>query len=163
MAKATKTTKKLVVKLPTDAKAVAKTTKKKRVVSGKKLTLAPGQLTGTVLDELYQTIEARKGADPSTSHSARLMSRGMPKVAQKFGEESVECIIEAVAGAKSALIGESADVLYHLMVVWAMADVLPSDVWAELERRKGISGIAEKASRAQKLASALGVETSKIP
>ncbi|MDR3523300.1 MAG: phosphoribosyl-ATP diphosphatase [Acetobacteraceae bacterium] len=116
-----------------------------------------------VLDELFKTIEARKGADPSTSHSAKLMSRGMSKVAQKFGEEAVECLIEAVSGNTQALIAESADVLYHLMVIWVASGVAPADVWAELERRKGISGIAEKASRVQKLATAFGLATSKIP
>ena len=127
------------------------------------MTVSHDQLSGLVLDELFATIEARKGADPSTSHSAKLMSRGMPKVAQKFGEEAVECLIEAVSGNKDALVAESADVLYHLMVVWVAAGVAPAEVWAELERRKGISGIAEKASRVQKLATAFGIGTSKIP
>ena len=64
-----------------------------------------------------------------------------------FGEEAVECLIEAVAGNQEALVSESADVLYHLLVLWVSADVHPSEVWAELERREGISGIAEKAAR----------------
>jgi phosphoribosyl-ATP pyrophosphohydrolase len=102
----------------------------------------------TVLDRLWQTIESRRGADPALSHSARLLSRGTSKVAQKFGEEAVECVIEAVQGANRAgLIAESADVLYHLLVVWVDAGVRPEDVWAELTRREGTSGIAEKASR----------------
>jgi phosphoribosyl-ATP pyrophosphohydrolase len=120
-------------------------------------------LSGTVLDALHATILARKGADPSTSHSAKLMSRGTAKVAQKFGEEAVECLIEAVAGNRRELVAESADVLYHLMVMWVNADIAPDEVWAELERRKGVSGLAEKASRVQKLATAFGVATSKIP
>ena len=163
MAKTTKTTKKLVVKLPVAGKSRGKTTTKKVLVRHKPVTVSHDQLSGLVLDELFATIEARKGADPSTSHSAKLMSRGMPKVAQKFGEEAVECLIEAVSGNKDALVAESADVLYHLMVVWVAAGVAPAEVWAELERRKGISGIAEKASRVQKLATAFGIGTSKIP
>lgn len=101
----------------------------------------------TVLDRLYQVVLSRKGTDPSLSHSTRLLSRGTYKVAQKFGEEAVECLIEAVAGRKDLLVGESADVLYHLIVLWVDAGVAPEDVWAELRRREGTSGIAEKASR----------------
>ncbi|MFT8515651.1 MAG: phosphoribosyl-ATP diphosphatase [Acetobacter persici] len=101
----------------------------------------------TVLDRLYQVVMSRKGTDPSLSHSARLLSRGTYKVAQKFGEEAVECLIEAVAGRKDLLVGESADVLYQLIVLWVDAGVAPEDVWAELRRREGTSGIAEKASR----------------
>jgi phosphoribosyl-ATP pyrophosphohydrolase len=101
-----------------------------------------------VLDRLAAVIETRRHADPEISHSARLLSRGTAKVAQKFGEEAVECLIEAVAGNRTALIAESADVLYHLLLLWADAGVKTGDVWAELERREGISGIAEKASRA---------------
>jgi phosphoribosyl-ATP pyrophosphohydrolase len=119
---------------------------------------APGGPDATVLDRLAAVIESRRDADPSTSHSARLLSRGTPKVAQKFGEEAVECIIEAVAGNRTEMIAESADVLYHLLVLWAAAGVAPSDVWAELTRREGISGIAEKAARV-----AEKPNTSKIP
>ena len=102
----------------------------------------------TVLDRLWETVESRRGTDPALSHSARLLSRGTAKVAQKFGEEAVECVIEAVRGEdRAALIAESADVLYHLMVLWVDAAVRPDEVWAELARREGTSGIAEKASR----------------
>ena len=113
-----------------------------------------------VLDRLWATIQARKSADPIISHSARLLSRGMPKVAQKFGEEAVECLIEAVAGNRDPLIAESADVLYHLLVMWVAADLRPDDVWTELVRREGISGIAEKAGRPMLMSVA---ETRKIP
>jgi len=116
-----------------------------------------------VMDRLFATIAGRKGADPSVSHSARLLSRGTAKVAQKFGEEAVECLIEAVAGNKPALIAESADVLYHLLVLWVDAGVAAHEVWSELERRQGVSGIAEKAARAQKLSMAFGLGTTKIP
>lgn len=113
-----------------------------------------------VLDRLWAVVDARRNADPATSHSARLLSRGMGKVAQKFGEEAVECLIEAVAGNKDATIAESADVLYHLLVLWAAAGVKPEQVWAELTRREGVSGIAEKAARALPLT--LQAATSKI-
>jgi phosphoribosyl-ATP pyrophosphohydrolase len=125
--------------------------------------MEPGESGVEVLDRLYATIAGRKGADPSVSHSARLLSRGSAKVAQKFGEEAVECVIEAVAGNRDALIAESADVLYHLLVVWVDGNVEAHEVWAELERRQGVSGIAEKAARAQKLSMAFGLGTSKIP
>jgi phosphoribosyl-ATP pyrophosphohydrolase len=100
-----------------------------------------------VIDRLWTVVQSRRTADPAVSHSARLLSRGTAKVAQKFGEEAVECIIEAVAGNKACLIAESADVLYHLLVLWVSAEVHPSEVWAELERREGVSGVAEKAAR----------------
>ena len=113
-----------------------------------------------VIDRLWEVVLDRRAADPAISHSARLLSRGTAKVAQKFGEEAVECIIEAVAGNKPALICESADVLYHLLVLWVSAGLHPSEIWAELERREGVSGIAEKASRR---ALAARTATRKIP
>jgi len=114
-----------------------------------------------VLDRLWSVVVTRRAADPAVSHSARLLSRGTAKVAQKFGEEAVECLIEAVAGNHEALVGESADVLYHLLVLWVASGVAPDEVWAELQRREGLSGIAEKAAR--RLPLAFGVKTSKIP
>jgi phosphoribosyl-ATP pyrophosphohydrolase len=113
-----------------------------------------------VLDRLWSVVLERRDADPQLSHSARLLSRGTPKVAQKFGEEAVECIIEAVAGDREALIAESADVIYHLLVLWVSAELHPSEVWAELERREGVSGIAEKAARRALMP---GPVTRKIP
>lgn len=100
-----------------------------------------------VLDRLFKIVMSRRDADPRISHSARLLIKGRNKVAQKFGEEAVECLIEAVAGNKKALISESADVLYHLIVVWVDAGIIPDDIWSELHRREGTSGIEEKASR----------------
>ncbi len=104
-------------------------------------------VTAAVLDRLFETVSARRGASPETSHSARLLGRGRLKVAQKFGEEAVECLVEAVAGNRERLVGESADMLYHLMVLWVDAGVHPEAVWAELRRREGVSGLAEKAAR----------------
>ena len=113
-----------------------------------------------VMDRLWSTVLSRQDADPATSHSARLLSRGTMKIAQKFGEEAVECVIEAVAGQRGALIGESADVLYHLLVLWVNAGLRPEEIWAELTRRESMSGIAEKAARrpAQR-----GLLSTKIP
>ena len=119
--------------------------------------------SSAVLDRLWNVIESRKGADPELSHSARLLSRGTPKVAQKFGEEAVECLIEATRGNPDGVVAESADVLYHLLVMWVDAGIQPGDVWAELQRREGVSGIAEKASRAKSLPQELNLGTSKIP
>ncbi len=99
------------------------------------------------LTQLAQTIEARKSADPDSSWTARLLAQGPEKVAEKFGEEAVEAIIEAVKGDRAALTAEAADVLYHLLVMLAARDVPLADVLAELERREGTSGIAEKAGR----------------
>ncbi|MDT8873022.1 phosphoribosyl-ATP diphosphatase [Komagataeibacter rhaeticus] len=97
-----------------------------------------------MLDRLFEVVESRRGTDPAISHSARLLARGRRKIAQKFGEEAVECLIEAVAGNRDELVSESADVLYHLIVMWVDAGVKPAEVWAELLRREGTSGVAEK-------------------
>jgi phosphoribosyl-ATP pyrophosphohydrolase len=103
---------------------------------------------GPTLDRLWQVIVSRRGADPKTSYTARLFARGRIKIAQKLGEEAVEAVIEGVGDNRSALVGESADLLYHLLVLWAAAGISPADVAAELARRDGISGIEEKRSRA---------------
>ena len=100
-----------------------------------------------VLQRLSAKIETRKGADPSTSHTAAMLAKGPARCAEKFGEEAVEAIIEAARGNKDALIAESADVVYHLLVMLAAQDLTLDDVLAELERREGTSGVAEKASR----------------
>ncbi|MBF9054924.1 phosphoribosyl-ATP diphosphatase [Rhodobacterales bacterium LSUCC1028] len=100
-----------------------------------------------ILTQLAQTIEARKSADPESSWTAKLLSKGPEKAAEKFGEEAVEAIIEAVKGDKAALTREAADVIYHLIVMLAARDVALSDVLAELERRTSQSGISEKANR----------------
>ena len=100
-----------------------------------------------VLDRLYVVIDSRKGADPDTSYTARLFSRGRQQIAKKLGEEAVEALIEGIRGDKAKLVGESADMLYHLLTLWASLGVKPKTVWAELARREGLSGIAEKAYR----------------
>ncbi|MFZ9200497.1 MAG: phosphoribosyl-ATP diphosphatase [Paracoccaceae bacterium] len=101
----------------------------------------------TALDRLAATIQTRKGADPESSWTAKLLSKGPEKCAEKFGEEAVEAIIEAVKGDRDKLTSEAADVLYHLLVMLAARDVSLDQVFAELERREGTSGIAEKAAR----------------
>lgn len=100
-----------------------------------------------ILTRLYQTIEARKDADPSTSYTAKLLEKGVGKCAQKMGEEAVETAIAAVSEGKKEVIAESADLLYHLMVLWAATDVTPDEVFEALKKREGQSGIAEKAAR----------------
>ncbi|MDP3961407.1 MAG: phosphoribosyl-ATP diphosphatase [Pseudorhodobacter sp.] len=101
----------------------------------------------SALDRLAATIAARKSADPEGSWTARLLARGPEKCAEKFGEEAVEAIIEAVRGDRARLTSEAADVLYHLLVMLAARDVTLADVLTELARREGTSGLAEKASR----------------
>ena len=103
---------------------------------------------GAVLDRLWQVIQSRRNADPQSSYTARLFARGRAKIAQKLGEEAVEAVIEGVGENSAALIAESADLIYHLLVLWAAAGVSPADVAAELVRREGTSGIEEKRSRA---------------
>jgi phosphoribosyl-ATP pyrophosphohydrolase len=103
-----------------------------------------------VLDRLYLVIDSRKGADPDTSYTARLFSRGRQQIAKKLGEEAVEALIEGIRGDRPKLVGESADMLYHLLTLWAAIGVKPQAVWTELARREGLSGIAEKAARKQK-------------
>ena len=102
------------------------------------------------LDTLFETIVERKSADPGTSWTAKLLSQGVEKCAEKFGEEAVEAIIEAVKGDKDRLTEEAADVLYHLLVMLAASNVSLNDVLKVLEQRQGQSGIAEKASRPEK-------------
>lgn len=101
----------------------------------------------TALDRLAATIAARKSTDPEGSWTAKLLARGPEKCAEKFGEEAVEAIIEAVRGDRARLTSEAADVLYHLLVMLAARDVTLADVLAELAQREGTSGIAEKAAR----------------
>ena len=100
-----------------------------------------------ILERLYAVIQSRTDVDAESSYTASLLRAGMPKIAQKFGEEAVETVIAATIGDNQQIIGESADLLYHLMVVWAVSGVKPDDVWNELAAREGTSGIAEKASR----------------
>jgi phosphoribosyl-ATP pyrophosphohydrolase len=101
----------------------------------------------TPLERLAATIEARRGADPQSSWTARLLADGPERAARKFGEEAVEAVVAALSGSGSDLTAEAADVLYHLLVMLASRNVPLADVMEELARREGRSGIEEKASR----------------
>ena len=105
-------------------------------------------LDGTILDRLYTVIESRRGADPAASNTARLFAKGREKIAQKVGEEAVETVIEGVRGNKKELAAESADLLYHLLVLWADCRLTPAKVWAALAAREGVSGLARRRQRA---------------
>ena len=102
---------------------------------------------GQVLDTLFRLIESRRDGDPDTSYTAKLFARGVPKIAQKLGEEAVETVIEAVRGDPEKLAEESADLLYHLLVLWAACGLAPETVLGRLAARLGTSGIDEKRQR----------------
>lgn len=99
------------------------------------------------LFDLERTIRQRREADPSTSYVAKLTAKGRGKIAQKVGEEAVETVIAAMASDRDGAVSESADLLFHLLVLLADLDIPLDDVLDELDRREGLSGIAEKASR----------------
>ena len=88
-----------------------------------------------LLDDLYSVIASRKDSNPEESYTASLFDKGIAKIAQKVGEESVETVIDGISGPKERVISESADLLYHLLVLWAARDVKPDEVWAELDKR----------------------------
>ncbi len=104
-------------------------------------------MADTTLARLEAVIAQRRGADPDSSYVAKLNARGLPVIAKKLGEEAVEAVIAALSGSREELVGEAADVLFHLMVLLGAKDVPLAEVLAELDRREGTSGIAEKASR----------------
>lgn len=106
-----------------------------------------GASEADTLHRLFEVIKSRKGADPSTSYTAKLLARGTEKCAQKLGEEAVETVIAAVSQGKAEVIAESADMLYHWLTVLAARDIELDEVLAALEKREGTSGLAEKASR----------------
>ena len=105
------------------------------------------RLDGRLLEQLFGVIESRRGADAGTSYTARLLAKGRAKIAKKTGEEAVEVVVAALAEGRQELAAESADLLYHLLVLWASAGIKPRDVWAQLAKREGVSGLAEKAAR----------------
>ena len=104
----------------------------------------------SALDRLFATIAARKGGDPAQSYTAKLLAAGVEKCAKKFGEEATETVIAAIQRNKTELAKESADALYHLLVLWAASGITPEDVYAVLQSREGQSGLEEKASRAKR-------------
>lgn len=105
---------------------------------------------GRVLEALFATVMGRRRADPKTSYTAKLLARGAGKIGDKVIEEAAEVAFAALKETRPRVVSESADVLYHLLVLWAARGVTPAQVWAELARREGLSGIAEKKARPQK-------------
>ena len=99
------------------------------------------------LQHLYKIVETRKGVDPSESYIAQLFDKGTHKIAQKVGEEAVETVIEAIAENKEGLINESADLLFHWLILMADQGITLEEVFAEMHRREGVSGLTEKANR----------------
>ena len=93
---------------------------------------------------LYEAVAARRGIDPALSRTAKLIATGLPKIAQKVGEEAVEVVIEAIRNNRSGVVLESADLLYQLVVLWAQMGITPADVAHEMQRREFLFGIAEK-------------------
>jgi phosphoribosyl-ATP pyrophosphohydrolase len=133
-------------------------------LSDDSLLAPPVSANPDVLNRLWTIIDNRKGADPTVSHSARLLAKGTSQVVQKLGEELIECLIEAMAGNRAGLVGESADVLYHLLITWVNAGIHPEEVWEELTRREKISHLTEGAEiRTTTLLGGTQVGTTKIP
>ena len=106
-----------------------------------------GERTADVLQRLFDVIDARRGADSTESYTAQLLAGGTDRIAQKLGEEAVETVIAGTKGDRAAVISESADLLYHLLVLWADSGIAPDEVWAELAGREGRSGLDEKKGR----------------
>ena len=99
------------------------------------------------IDQLYEVIASRRGADPSESYTAKLYADGRTKIVRKFGEEAVEVCVAALSEGRDEVVAESGDLLYHLLVLWADQGITPNQIWTELEARFGTSGIVEKAFR----------------
>ena len=110
-------------------------------------TQGPAPDSVDVLARLYATIVSRKGGDGDESYTASLFAGGSKLICRKVGEEAMEVMVEGLKGDPAAIRRESADLIYHLMVLWADAGILPGDIWAELAGREGVSGHAEKAAR----------------
>jgi len=96
------------------------------------------------VDRLYKAIVAAKELDPGVSRTARLLRRGHAKMAKKLAEEAIEVVIDAMQGDGQAVVRESADLIYNLAVIWAASGVRPEEIWAEMDRRERLLGIAEK-------------------
>ena len=103
--------------------------------------------SGNVIDELFAVIEQRKGADPDESYVARTFLRGREHVAKKVGEEGVEVALAGALGDKRNVVSESADLLFHLMILWSATGVSPAEVLDELSKRRGVSGFERDAAR----------------
>ncbi len=101
----------------------------------------------SMIDRLYEVVLHRKGAAPDISYTASLFARGRVRIAQKLGEEALETALATLTESSEHVVHESADLLYHLTVLWAAIGVKPTDVWRELERRFGTSGLDAKKTR----------------
>src|SRR5260221_9526873 len=111
--------------------------------------MPPDNTRPSILSRLEAVIAERRGADPSTSYVAKLNARGVPAIARKLGEEATEAVVAALSGSREELVCEAADVLFHLLVLLGAKGVPLAEMLAELDRREGVSGIAEKASRTE--------------
>ncbi|HEB80017.1 MAG TPA: phosphoribosyl-ATP diphosphatase [Rhodospirillales bacterium] len=111
--------------------------------------MAKKSIDSAVLERLFEKIKSHRKGDPKTSYSAKLFAKGRGKITQKLGEEAVETIIAALEGSSKEVAAESADMLYHLLALWVETGVKPGDVWSELARREGVSGLDEKKSRSK--------------
>jgi phosphoribosyl-ATP pyrophosphohydrolase len=109
--------------------------------------MAQGPKESDVLARLFAVIESRRGADVKASYTASLLAQGTEEIVRKVGEEAVETMIAALKQRRAEVVKESADLLYHLLVLWADSGISPEDVWAELARREGTSGLEEKKAR----------------
>lgn len=137
---------------------------KKQLRAHRKLGSIAGEPTPEVLNHLWNLIEDRRSADPEMSHSARLLARGASRIAQKLGEEAVECLIEIMVGNRHGVVAESADLLYHLVVTWVYSGIRPQVVWQELQTRESVSYSTKGAHGALKpLLGTLNLGTTKIP
>jgi len=106
--------------------------------------------TDSVLDELYGVITSRKGGDPKKSYTAKKFSKGTDHIAKKIGEEATEVAIAATRRQRDEILAESADLLFHLLILWADQDIRPEEVLKVLRQRRGVSGLDEKKARAEK-------------
>ena len=109
--------------------------------------MAKGDSDIEVLARLFAVIESRKGGDVATSYTAKLFAQGREAIAGKLGEEAVECALAGASGDNAHTVRESADLLYHLLVLWAECGIAPQEVWAELRAREGTSGLEERRRR----------------
>lgn len=123
------------------------------------------------LERLHKSVVALQKGDPALSRTARLMRSGRSKIAKKMAEEAVEVVVDAMRGNRDAVVRESADLLYHLVVLWAESGIRPQDVWAEMDRRERLLGLAEKPPKDLPVTSApeparrkvVALETRRIP
>ena len=109
--------------------------------------MAKGDSDIEVLARLFAVIESRKGGDAGVSYTAKLFAEGRQAIARKLGEEAVECVLAGASGDNAHTVRESADLLYHLLVLWAECGITPQEVWAELSAREGTSGLEERRRR----------------